>query len=269
MQAINDFNPMDSNPINAIKTRIFAYIEATTDPSDFRTYLTNLDGSERVILLGSGNSASLIANRIVRSAPLLTIYLEFGFGLAHWKMMLQAILYVDNLDSLKVLIEDPRIKRRIVTCDEDRGIGSFWGEHITTLVKGKCLLYLIERDDVIIDVDKILSLAQYHSNDAILMILRHPRYAHLIYELPIPSIWNINRSVALYGSTTVTNDTRYKELDALLKVERIRRTQQNIRALFWLTVLAIRMRQFTERYWSPGNKKSIELAEEFNRKYIE
>ena len=246
---------MSSNIVDELNAIIS---DPTTNPEHFAVCIGLLNVTGRLRPADSAPNDIAIGRNMTKRPDLLTMYLSMGFGCPFYSQLITCCLRNDNVESLQIILTNTVIAERI-RIKNDMLSGVLWDDWIP-LAKVECLSYLL--NTVALSTDQCMQILARQGIDLQRILLRHPKYKHIIYIIPKPTTWIVAKHRALWGITSIddiSDSARYIRMDVLFASERKLNTSNNIRSLFWLSVLAIRMRQFRERFWAPGGKKEQQL----------
>jgi hypothetical protein len=249
---------------------LFETVRSNLDPEDFANVLTKARRTGLLLKNDENLADTMLAGMITDYPALFKVYLDEDFGTAHLGTILDNCYRKGDPALLKQFLKAPQIASAISRRT------MFWpnrfGRIRTNEACWKILLDLPSFD--ITASDLIMDMWQM-TTESIITILRHPRHSHLLYGLPNPVEWQKDLSRRLYGEESLFNskptpeymEQAHRMMD-IISSERRYRTQRLIRFIFWTSVLKVRAREFVERYWAPGGKKSMELKDSFTQNQI-
>lgn len=193
-----------------------------------------------------------------------------------FRVLLLEILRGDYLESLTIFYEHPPYKSRLKLRSSLYATNTYpyihedfadqlryTGPKTTTFL----LNYPTMQENL--TLDRFMELCPTLTKEKITEILRHPLYKHFLYGITSPYDWANNLHGRLWGQPTLprkhlpNNNSVYEQAQEVFLNERKFRISQNWNFLFTCILLRARIREFVERFWAPGNKKSLELKDSF------
>jgi hypothetical protein len=210
-----------------------------------------------------------LADMITDYPVLFQVYLDEDFGAAHITRILTNCFRKGDPALLKQFLSAPQISSAISRRQ------MFWENRFGRIRTNEaCWKIILDLPSFDITANDLLTDMWQMTTESIITILRHPRHSHMLYNMPDPVKWQRDLSRRLYGESPLHSkpspeymEQAHRMMD-IISSERRYRTQRLIRFIFWTSVLKVRAREFVERYWAPGGKKSMELKESFTQNQI-
>lgn len=255
-------------------SRIQALISNDLDPDTFRLMLIAAELSGELTLNNSilyNHNYHDLSHSLVNYPKLFKVYLEEGHGSSFISSLFEVIIKKKDHTLLKIFLETPHISECISRRNAEWWIFTFYSI-IEMNTSKECWDIVLSVEKLVITSDMILTSMSRLNIDSLVIVLRHPKYSSLLYQIPDPVAWQDSLHNRLYGDRYITpfiKDHNIHVLPRAVKIkdvineEKKNRVKSIIRFIFWISILHIRMREFRERYWLPGNKKSTELKKEF------
>ncbi len=163
-------------PFRELKMLIISTI-ASMPLDHFRRTLETLSSEQRMILLSTGMTSSVITRSVGVCPFRLKIYLENGFGYNHAQALIDQAIALDNPDIIDVLLADP-----VIRC-QTGPLTILQSAHL------RVRLSLLDNPEVRIGADEFMAIVPYLTTDAMRDILTHRRFWHIQRSLPNPMEW--------------------------------------------------------------------------------
>lgn len=248
---------------------LFETVRSNPDPEDFANVLTKARRTGLLLKNDENLADTILAGIIIYYPVLFQVYLDEEFGTAHIGPILDICYRKGDPALLKQFLTAPHI----ATAISRRTM--FWPNRFGRIRTNEaCWKIILDLPSFDITANDLLTDMWQMTTESIITILRHPRHSHLLYGLPNPVEWQKDLSRRLYGESPLHSkpspyymEQAHRMMD-IISSERRYRTQRLIRLIFWTSVLKIRAREFVERYWAPGGKKSMELKDSFKQHQI-
>ena len=240
---------MNAKIVHGIQMAIDEYIDTRQDLFSFRFFLQSMNPIHRnYIAFGGGKSGTDVGFTVCRSAAHLKVYCEEHFlkNIYTARNIYYKCLKDDLLDSLAVI--DP-----LLSSDDVAALDIF-------PASPRCLKYVLDRKEGVLNTEDFFNRGFTLTEEKLRMILRHPSYTYLIYELPPIQEWQMYNYLLRHNGQIKINNQKICQIVA---EERVLRCRNNIRFIFWCCVLNARMRDFRERFWRPGGAQYMRLKESF------
>jgi hypothetical protein len=265
------------NPFTKMEIAFKHQLSTVTDPEQFREFLQ----SQKQFVYqyfqkdDPGKTHHRVLQEIVRKPALFKIFLEEGYGINTFRPLLVEILRSDQVESLKIFFAHPPYESRLkLRSALYLGSNSYIHEDFADLLRytvQKTTAFLLDQDSMKenLTLDRFMELSTIISKEKILQILRHKSYKHFLYGITSPYDWADSLHRRLWGNAILPtkyhpdNRSVYQHVQDAFMEERQQKINANWTYLFFCILLRARIREFVERFWAPGNKKSLQLKEQF------
>lgn len=248
---------------------LFQTVRSNPAPEDFAEVLTKARRTGLLLKNDENLADTMLAGMITDYPDLFKVYLDEEFGTAHLGTILDNCFRKGDPALLKQFLT----AQHIATAISRRQM--FWPNRFGRIRTNEaCWKIILDLPSFDITASDLITDMWQMTTESIITILRHPRHSHLLYGLPDPVGWQKDLSRRLYGESPLNSkpSSEYMEqahrMMDIISSERRYRTQCLIRLIFWTSVLKMRAREFVERYWAPGGKKSMELKDSFTQHQI-
>lgn len=248
---------------------LFQTVRSNPAPEDFAEVLTKARRTGLLLKNDENLADTMLAGMITDYPVLFQVYLDEDFGVAHLGTILDNCYRKGDPVLLKQFLTAPQISSAISRRP------MFWENRFGRIrTNEECWKIILDLPSFDITANDLLTDIWQMTTESIITIFRHPRHSHMLYNMPDPVRWQKDLSRRLYGESPITSkptpeymEQAHRMMD-IISSERRYRTQRLIRLIFWISVLKIRAREFVERYWAPGGKKSMELKDSFTQHQI-
>lgn len=274
------------NPFTKMEIAFKHQLSTVTDPEQFREFLQ----SQKQFVYqyfqkdDPGKTHHRVLQEIVRKPALFKIFLEEGYGINTFRPLLVEILRSDQVESLNIFFAHPPYQSRLKFRSSFYSLSQrpYIQEDFADLLHytgKKTTAFLLDQDPMKenLTLERFMELTPTLPKEKIQQILCHKIYKHYLYGITSPYDWADSLHERLFGTSFLpknnqpNNHNVYKHVQDAFMEERQYRIKSNWTYLFFCILLRARIREFVERYWAPGNKKSLQLKDQFynNIKKIE
>jgi hypothetical protein len=266
------------NPFTKMEIAFKHQLNTLTDAEQFREFLQ----SQKEFVYqyfqkdDPGQTHYRVLKEIILKPALFKIFLEEGYGVNTFRPLLVEILRSDQVESLKIFFAHPPYQSRLKLRSSLYSLSPhpYIHEDFADLLRyagQNTISFLLDQDAMKenLTLDRFMELTPTISKERILQILRHKTYKHYLYGITTPYDWADSLHGRLWGTSMLpkkyqpNNRNVYKHVQEAFMEERTYRINSNWTYLFFCILLRARIREFVERFWAPGNKKSLELKNQF------